>query len=353
MRWLHRWVGVTLALFVVLSAGSGALLLWSDEYTQWRYPSIRNSQGWTEPDATVIQAALAQAPGPVQTLGMPRPGLPVYHLYLKGGDQAYHSIADGSLIDRFGPLGRLPAVLFELHVDLFTGDIGHTLVGVLGLTLTGLLVTGVWIWWPRRRVLRLRQLLPKGSQLSLMNSHAAQGLLISVLVTFLALSGAAIVFHQESEALLGRVLGSAEITRPTVRTLAAEAGPVAWDRLLSAARTHLPNATLRHVSLPSQKDRPVVLRLRNAGELHPNGRSYLVVHPTSGEVLEVIDATQTGLGPSVYNALYPLHAGKTGWVGHRALLLVVALALTYVAIVGLLLFFRGRARRRRFQPGTH
>ncbi|MEM6935698.1 MAG: PepSY-associated TM helix domain-containing protein, partial [Pseudomonadota bacterium] len=298
MRWLHRWVGVTLALFAVLSASSGALLLWSDEYTQWRYPSIRYSQGSTEPNATVIEAALAQASGPVQTLGMPRPGLPVYHLYLKGGDQAYHSITDGSLIDTFGPLGRLPAVLFELHVDLFAGDFGHTLVGMLGLMVTGLLVTGVWIWWPRRRVLRLRRLLPKGTQLSLMNSHAAQGLLISVLVTFLALSGAAIVFHQESEALLNGLLGSAVNTRPSVRTLDADAGPVVWEKLLGTARNYLPNATLRFVSLPSEKDRPVVLRLRNAGELHPNGRSYLVIHPTSGVALEVIDATQNGLGPA-------------------------------------------------------
>ncbi|NEO26974.1 MAG: hypothetical protein F6K03_08775, partial [Kamptonema sp. SIO4C4] len=78
--------------------------------------------------------------------------------------------------------------------------------------------------------------------------------------------------------------------------------------------------------------------LRNDGELHPNGRSYAVVHPGTGELLESIDATQTGLGPAVFDALYPLHAGKTGWPGYRLLLALIALSLIYIAASGAYLY---------------
>jgi len=103
---------------------------------------------------------------------------------------------------------------------------------------------------------------------------------------------------------------------------------------------------VRFVSPPRQSDAPVLVRLRNEGELHPNGRSYVVVHPASGETLEVIDATRRGAGPALFDALYPLHAGKTGWPGYRLLLTVLSLSLLYMAAAGTVLFLRGRRVRR-------
>jgi uncharacterized iron-regulated membrane protein len=61
-------------------------------------------------------------------------------------------------------------------------------------------------------------------------------------------------------------------------------------------------------------------------------------------VLQQIDATRTGLGPSVLNSLYPLHAGKTGWAGHRAVLLLLAMALCWISASGLWLYLRRQRR---------
>ena len=76
------------------------------------------------------------------------------------------------------------------------------------------------------------------------------------------------------------------------------------------------------------------MRLRNAGELHPNGRSYLVLNPDSGKVLERIDATETGVGPAIGDALYPIHSGKTGWPGHRIVLSLLSFSLLFIASSG-------------------
>ena len=62
-------------------------------------------------------------------------------------------------------------------------------------------------------------------------------------------------------------------------------------------------------------------------------------------MLDHIDATQTGLGPAVLNSLYPLHAGKTGWAGHRVVLLLLALALCWISLSGLWLFLRRQRHR--------
>jgi uncharacterized iron-regulated membrane protein len=89
---------------------------------------------------------------------------------------------------------------------------------------------------------------------------------------------------------------------------------------------------------PSEVGRPLVVRVRNDGELHPNGRSYVVVHPSTGAVLETIDATTRGMGPAIVDSFYPIHAGKTGWPFYRLLLAVLGLSLCYIAVSGLTLF---------------
>jgi uncharacterized iron-regulated membrane protein len=114
---------------------------------------------------------------------------------------------------------------------------------------------------------------------------------------------------------------------------------------METAAASFPAGTVRFVSPPRRAGEPVVIRLRNEGELHPNGRSYLVVHPRTAEALERIDATRRGAGPAVFDALYPLHAGKTGWPGYRLLLSVVSLSLLFICLSGLRLML-GRRRLR-------
>lgn len=342
---IHRWLGVTLAVFALLSAASGALLLWSDEYQRWRHPELSALTAPDEPHAVNLARVLDRASGPVGTIAMPRAALPAYQLYLRDGSQALHHPASGALISHWHRLDALPAFLFEAHVRLFAGELGHVVVGLLGVAFSVLAATGLATWWPRRRRMPLRGIVPRrASKLGLMKAHAAQGATTAALILFLGLSGAAIVFHGPVAAALNTLLGSSEVVRPTIDRAPSGGLEVAWSPVLAAAQRSFPDATLRFATLPREAGSPLILRLKQPGELHPNGRSYLVLHPATGAVLERIDATRTGAGPTVFDSLYPLHAGKTGWPGHRLILLVAGLAFTYLAGSGLLVFLRRRAR---------
>jgi uncharacterized iron-regulated membrane protein len=345
---LHRWLGLLLAVFALLSALSGALLLWSDEYYQWRYPALGDGTAEIMPSAGVMAKIVAHSPGAIGTLAMPTRSLPAYRSYLRDGSEALHAASDGSLVDHWAGLERLPALLFELHVRLLGGETGHTVVGIIGLLLAVLLCTGPFLWWPRRRVMRLRRWYPRRpSRPLLINAHAAQGMLLGALIMMLSLTGAAIVFHQQAGALLSGVLGEAGPTRPATRSIQGSATDVDWTAALASAASRFPLGTLRLAMLPREPGDPLVLRVRQPGEWHPNGRSYLVLRPDNGKVLEQIDATRTGRGPAVYNALYPLHAGKTGWPGYRAVLLAASLALGFMALSALWAWAR---RRRAAEP---
>ncbi len=40
--------------------------------------------------------------------------------------------------------------VYKLHQSLFLDSAGETLLGLIGIGLLTSIVTGVWLWWPRR-----------------------------------------------------------------------------------------------------------------------------------------------------------------------------------------------------------
>jgi len=349
IRRLHRWLGVVIAVWLAVATLSGIALLWVDEYVDWRYPQLPETLSAETPDAQVIARIVAATEGRLSALAMPRAERPAYHAYLTdGGERLYHP-ETGAPVAEWGWSDSLPAFLFELHAYLLAGEPGNTLVGILGCLVLVSLTSGAWLWLQRRKVFRLRYFWPRNTEPRyLLRGHAAQGATLGLLFAGLAITGVAMVFPGPFQSSLNTVLGAQPPLAPSTVTLGADPGPTDWQRVLDAAGKTFPAGVVRFVSPPRQSDAPVVLRLRNEGELHPNGRSYLLVHPASGEILETIDATRRGAGPAVFDALYPLHAGKTGWPGYRLFLALVSVSLLFMVVSGLRLMLG----RRRVRTGT-
>ncbi|WP_405233718.1 PepSY-associated TM helix domain-containing protein [Lentisalinibacter salinarum] len=346
IRRLHRWLGVVIAAWLAVATLSGLALLWADEYVDWRYPQLPETLPAETPDADVIARIVAATEGRLSALAMPRAGRPAYHAYLTdGGERLYHP-ETGALVAEWGWSDSLPAFLFELHAYLLAGEPGHTLVGILGCLVMVSLTSGAWLWLRRRAIFRLRYFWPRNAESRyLLRGHAAQGATLGPLFAGLVVTGVAMVFPGPFQSSLNAVLGASPPLAPSAMTVEPDSDETDWQQVLDAAGKAFPAGVVRFVSPPRESDAPVLVRLRNEGELHPNGRSYLVLHPASAEILETIDATRRGAGPAVFDALYPLHAGKTGWPGYRLLLTLLSLSLLFMALSGLRLML-GRRRLR-------
>lgn len=331
----HRWLGVALAGWLVLAGVSGILLLWEDEYYDWRYPEFGAVDASSTPDPEVIASIVGRSAGELTLLGMPRRGVNAYHAYFADGTEGFFHARTGALVDRWGALDALPAFLFELHAHLFMHDVGMTVAGALGIAACLNAGAGFLLWLRRRGLFRFRYAVPKDlSRGRLIRGHAAQGALLQPLLLTMLLSGVAMAFSQQTYAVLNAVLGASGPQRPDAHRVSANAGDVDWTRSLAAVAHAFPDGAVRFLTIPLAPGDPLVARVRNRGELHPNGRSYAVVHTGSGEVLQRIDATQSGWGPAVGNAIYPVHAAKTGWPGHRLLFALLSLSLLYIAVSG-------------------
>ncbi len=287
---LHQWLGVALSAWLAIACLSGMLLLWKDDYYE------DGSEALLHPETADV-------------------------------------IADWTYLD------ALPAFLFELHVHLLLGDAGHTLVGWLGVLAMTNILLGIALWVRKRQIFRARFFLPRATNRArLMRAHAAQGSVLATALLVLVFSGVAVVFAGPVQAAFNAALGASEELRPAPVRTDGHDEKIDWPAVIETSRIALPAADLRFIYLPADSSSGIVLRLRNAGELHPNGRSYVVTTPTGHAALQTIDATQTDLGPSAFDSLYPLHAGKTGWPGYRLVVFVVALSFAYIAASGAYLF---------------
>ena len=336
---LHRWLGVALSAWLAIACLSGLLLLWKDDYYGLRYSTLPDSPTLIEPNGQIIAQILDTSSRPVRFLGMPTQSLPAYHAYYEDGGEALLHPETAEIIADWTYLDALPAFLFELHVHLLLGDAGHTLVGWLGVLAMTNILLGIALWLRKRQVFRARFFLPKtASRAWLMRAHAAQGSVLAAALLLLVFSGVAVVFAGPVQAAFNAALGASEALRPLPVRVDAHDGKIDWPAVIETGQLALPGADLRFIYLPSDPSSGIALRLRNAGELHPNGRSYVVTTPTDYAALQTIDATQTGLGPSAFDSLYPLHAGKTGWPGYRFVVFVMALSFVYIAASGAYLF---------------
>jgi uncharacterized iron-regulated membrane protein len=365
LRVIHRWVGIVLCAIAAVVALTGGLLLVRGPYERARYPALaRPMTAYASVDQRIarqadilaaIEARFAHDRAGLRTIKFPRPGASAWRLYLGDDEEAFVvRNADGPVIgsDDLTVVGRwswrdnLSAFVFELHAHLLAHNTGSTINGIAALLILFLALTGLILWWPRRAgAFRLRRAVPRGASAGeLLRSHAATGAIASVPILIFAATGAAIIFYTTVAPLLSAALDarppaqiSARVARdPNVTTLAP---PYIWASRLRRVQDTFPDGELVMINPGRGANAVLTFRLRLPGEWHPNGRSYVLMSPYDGSIVQTIDARRQGAGTRLAHALYPMHAAMFDSVVARVIALVLAMiascGLTWLSVGGL------------------
>jgi uncharacterized iron-regulated membrane protein len=347
LKRLHLWVGLSVGVAYALIALSGSVLALQEPLLRLAHPSL---MAHALPDASQRAAVLTRIaaewpPVGLRTVDLPTAALPVWQLYFADGTRRYIDPADGHLLLTRAPGSDPLLTVRDWHTHLLAGEAGENLLGVIGWLTLGLMLSGLWLWWPDRRKLRdsLRTYAqpPTRRWLTWHRSVGALGLPLLALVT---LTGTLMVYNAGARHALQAIFRDAPAPIPPT-AIAPIQQPINWAAALAAAQRVLPGAELHRISLPSATDGRVIIRARVQGEWHTVGRSQVWLDPWRARVLAAIDATAEGTGARVSNAIYPLHAGSVGGVTGKLLVLLSGLLPPFLLVTGFL-FWRSRTRRR-------
>lgn len=321
----HRWLGLTLSLWLLLMAVSGSILLYKNEFLSWQYPQLQLPQPLTQTEV----ARIANEHHSGYAL-MPRADRPWLEIVDSAKTHFYYN-ADGTVLLERPYLGDLTSWLVELHHHLLLNELGKDILGILGLASLALIFTGLIRWWPRRgfslRALSVRFYNPfsrRGMQ-TLWQSHRFIGVVL-FLPVFIGLStGTAIMYSAQVKSFLLNVLPFQQQSSQEIPEVSA----TNWQQRFDIAKQVLPTTDARLLYLEEPR-----IRLKHNDEWHPNGRNY-VGFTSNGKLDEVTNTRHTPLGNQVSNTIYPLHvAAMGGWL-YQLVILLSGIALILLPVSGI------------------
>lgn len=356
-RRIHLWIGIAAGVVFVLLGLTGSALVYQEEILDLLYPDAMHvaahhpRQPQTAAPSQLIAAAQDASGGRVTLLRYPEnPGRSLQAVIALPGGARQTLLLNPYTAAVIGPLpaGIFPW-LFDLHARLLLDRSGREIVGWFGIVFAISAITGIILWWPlhptRWRAWKQALSLHWRNMSWFRRSfdlHKVGGAVVAVPLLLLSISGAAISFREAWLPLMA-ALGGVPQARPAA---AAATGPAkSIDDLVTEAQRLLPGARLVFISPPARAGAPTRIRLREAGEIHQNGRSY-VLFDSAGAVLDMQRVSQLPAANLVFDQLpYPLHTGYLfGEIGRLAVFISGLLPLL-LFVTGIYIWLKRRTPR--------
>lgn len=329
---LHRYVGLVMALFLLMQAVTGAMLVYRADIARWIDPAgmVRHTATGDVPLQTVVGNTQAELPGFTTTrlyFADRADGAFFLELESVDGEQLYASVdpGDGRILRKGGLLAFPMQAALRLHYQFNLGPAGAFVIFLNGCALLFLAVIGLLYWWPRggamRRSLMVRKGLPP--RLLLRQLHRTAGVLAAAFLIVISATGLVMAWVDAQGALAPKVA----------------AGAIPLDRLepaIGLASQAIPDVALRDVRLSEGNLRVNFLAPKDG----PRAVHQVTINTRAMKVSSVLLAKDN---PAPWMVLLPIHTGDFGGLTTRLIFTLAALVLAGLAISGPLMWWQKRS----------
>ncbi len=347
-RW-HQLCGIGGGVLLIVTALSGSVLVYKKPVIQWfAAPAAtlpaRYSINSVARDLDVIQQRYA--PEDLQLLKAPNPEEPYWTLVKKSGDR--YLLATGTLkvLTHNHWILSLLEWLRVFHTELLAGIVGELVLFVMSLTTLFLLFSGVILWWPARKRLKLRWLIPlRVKARYLMQYHRHLGGVSAPIIILVIVTGGVMLAQRLDHWFETRFAPPVTPAEQPYKPRAAQFPPIKASELLSNSAGILPDAWPTYIRLPSSENAQARFRFRLDGEWHPNGRSTVTVSAVDKSINNVERSDQASPVRKVLNQMYPLHSSYGLNAVYSLLVFTSGLACCWLAITGVTHWWRRRTSR--------
>ena len=351
LRRLHRWIGLTVLLPILVMGASGTVLVVASCLESWQAPRLSVAAPAQVDAPAVIAAAMRDAPdGLVAAHYMAGAGFrpAAVDLARAGMRQPAQRVwvdpANFAVLARdVNPDGATGWVR-RLHESLFVPmPIGRSLVGWFGVGLVLLVITGVPIWLPPRgrRVSGLRVARNARGARLLRELHSVVAIWLILPLAFQGISGVSMAFPVTIRAMLG--LPAMRRPQAGGHEHAAPAPDIA--AIVARAEAALPGTRVQELRLPNGSG-PATARLQRAGAMSGAPAPMVMIAADGSRVVRIDDPAQTPALAALgwLRALHTAAAGGPVWYALEGL---AGLALPLLSVTGGALWLVRRRRRAR------
>jgi uncharacterized iron-regulated membrane protein len=358
LRFVHRWIGLTLGVLFAIVGLSGSLLLFQPQMFRWAHGEMIPAQLSSSVGSVDrwLENARASAPGlagpvaiwpPHTDHNVSNAGMLIFDNDEPGGLGKLGLVAvlvapSGGEVLGVIDVDRSPAYapLF-LHSALWSGSVGAVVIGIMAVGCMMLLGIGFYLWWPRRGPV-LRKLSPRPWRITLtyaMRLHEWAGVWIASLLLVLLMTGLYLVQPAWVEPALS-VLSNSSFEHADDHSDCKQ--PITFDTAITRAKSLVPDGTwaaiephddargLWNIMMRTDAGQPAHQQTRVRADL-PCG---IVAIESTQRTRSARDATELWLGG--------LHDGSALGTGGRIFITFVGLGPLLLLWTGMRVWLRRR-----------
>ncbi len=351
---IHRWIGLAFGLLLIVQALTGVAIVFREELNRTIHADALTVVP-TGPAMPVQQmldmVRAAHGDAPVTRIEYPTTADEAFLFRIEPKDGSHRRMVAvdpyRGTITRDGELGDWPIEwLFELHHELLVGDTGAMLVGIGGIALLFMALTGPFLWWPGRGRIKqgLSVTFKGGGYRGARDLHRVGGIAFALLLATSAFTGIVMVWKAPLQPVINLVASTN--AKPSVkvkeRTDTALL-PLPLDRVVEAAIDHYGGAKVRNVRFPGGTGRVINVFLEADDYPRPRASNQIWLDGYTAKPLGTYEAATNPPGNGFIDWMLPIHSGEFLGTPGRWLFLFEALALAGFGITG---FWMWVARRR-------
>ncbi len=347
---LHRWMGLTLLVFMFMFGLTGSAMVWQDGFEALVHPARYPSAPTTSfaPTDAFLEAARTElgandrisgfrvkpGEGAIVVAGQITSEAPL-KLGPPGRVQLWVHPQTGQVLDRQNDGLGVVWALHASHGYLLWKGWGREAVAILGGFLIAMSAIGLWLWWPGAKA-ALKSLKWRKTFSKSLNLHRQTGALLGVVMIVEALTGAWIALPRVFEGLIepagkaGRVQSEAPPRSPTLADPA-----LSVEAAVAAARgTAGTAAPLVSVFLPSEEKPVWSIAFEGAAVSVVDADGVATVKPQpvrspAGKVTDVMEG---------------VHAGAMGGPVWQVIVFLSGIVLSLLSVTGIFIWLQGRSR---------
>ncbi|HEV7343534.1 MAG TPA: PepSY-associated TM helix domain-containing protein [Sphingopyxis sp.] len=364
----HRWFGLLAAVWLLILAITGSVIVWSDEIDGWLNPDLRHvaATGDRLPVQVLVDRLEAANPGyHVDYLMRPREATDSVLAFVAPNGpapadyvfrQTYLDPYSGQILGQriFGEAGldrrRVMQFLYQLHMDLSLGPWGYWFFGLVALLWMIDHFVSIMLSFPKAKnwqrsfTARWRA---GGFRLTF-DLHRAGGLWLLPVTFTLALTGWALTWNGEFRTVVGQF---SPISAFPIEDVPPKPQPIFRpaldvDRAIAIAESRPGAGAVNAISWHPDKH-IWWLRSFDPRDLDDLGRRWTVVDYTTGQVLAERHQAEGSSG-DLFNAwMFPLHSGEAFGLAGRIIISLSGVVLSIIIVTGLMIWARKRKANRR------
>ncbi|MBO6576624.1 MAG: PepSY domain-containing protein [Rhodothermales bacterium] len=353
---LHRWLGLASGSVILVVCATAIPMAFEDEINRVLHPAWFAEAPTADLDPDEWMAALPQ--------GFRSGSVTIYRDGSRLPLIAGRSSAGAAHI-AFDPVSRQQFVyerehgwymsLFRIHRGLVAGQIGRTVVGAATLIFILVMLTGAFVWWPRKRQ-RFRDVATmryRGRRLSrlLADFHKVWGSYAVLVLLVLAVTGLPFAYSWASEAAIAAGGGERQQPGPSVPEALREETR-SYTELLERAEYLFPDSERFVLSIPAASSRPASIRAFLPQRLHDDAADVAFLSSGDGELLRLDRFDDMAGGTRVRSLMLPIHTGSILGLGGRILAALACLVAVLLPVTGVVMWYPAwRLRRKRRESG--